>query len=217
MPLHFRRTPIWIVLNLIGMATYLRLGLDFWTIPGDKGLPGGPGNAFYWFFLMLPVLLAYLVINLISLSAIIERVRQTGRLNALYIWLAIAVLWIVTFRYDRLRCFRVICPDTGCWALFRLSVEERCMSAMDRSRTSVTVRETFRLSNMLSCRDGLLSAVDTMAWMDAARPAMAIGSSSTAERITQPWQRLRGCLPRRSMSTTAGIWKWSARLPFARR
>lgn len=114
MTLHFRRAPIWIVLNLIGMAMYLRLGSDLWTIPSDERLLGGPGDAFYWFFLMLPVLLAYLVFNLISLSAIIERVRQTGRLNALYIWLAIAVLWIVTFRYDNLRSFRAICPDTGC-------------------------------------------------------------------------------------------------------
>jgi hypothetical protein len=110
----FRRAHIWMVLNFIGMATYLRLGSGLWTIPGDEGLPGGPGDAFYWVFLMIPVILAYLVFNLISLSAIIERVRHTGRLNALYIWLAIGVLWIVTFRYDNLRSFRVICPDTGC-------------------------------------------------------------------------------------------------------
>jgi uncharacterized membrane protein YozB (DUF420 family) len=114
MTLYFRRAPIWIVLNLIGMATYLRLGSDLWTIPGNEGLPGGPGDAFYWFFLMLPMLLAYLVFNLISLSAIIERVRQTGRLHSLYVWLAIAILWVVTFLYDKLRSFRVICPEAGC-------------------------------------------------------------------------------------------------------
>lgn len=114
MTLYFRRAPIWIVLNFIGMATYLRLGSALWTIPGDEGLPGGPGDAFYWFFLMIPVLLAYLVFDLISLSAIIKRVRQTGQLNSLYIWLAIAIVWIVTIRYDNLRSFRVICPDTGC-------------------------------------------------------------------------------------------------------
>jgi len=114
MTLHFRRVPIWILLNLIGMATYLRLGSDLWTLPGDEGLPGGPGDALYWFFLMLPLLLAYLVFNIISLSAIIERVRQAKRLTSLYIWLAIAILWIVTFRYDNLRSFRVICPGTVC-------------------------------------------------------------------------------------------------------
>jgi hypothetical protein len=114
MTLHFRRASIWIALNLIGMAAYLRLGSDLWTNLGDEGPPGGPGDAFYWFFLMVPVLLAYLVFNLISLSAIVERVRQTGRLKSLYIWVAIAPLWIVTFRYDNLRSFRVICPETGC-------------------------------------------------------------------------------------------------------
>lgn len=114
MALRFRRAPIWIVLNLIGMAAYLRLGSDIWTVPGDEGLPGGSGDAFYWFFRMLPVLLVYLPFNLIALSAIIERLRQTGRLNSLYIWLAIAILWIVTYRYDSLRAFRVICPNSGC-------------------------------------------------------------------------------------------------------
>jgi ABC-type Na+ efflux pump permease subunit len=114
MTLYFRRAPIWIVLNLIGMGTYLRLGSELWTVPGDEGLPGGPGDPFYWFFLMLPILLVYLVFNLISLSAIIERVRQTGRLNSLYVWLTIAMFWIVTFRYDNLRSFRVICPAAGC-------------------------------------------------------------------------------------------------------
>jgi hypothetical protein len=114
MTLHFRRAPIWTVLNLIGMGTYLRLGLGLWTMPGDEGLPGGPGDAIYWFLFMLPVLLAYLAFNLMALSAIIQRVRQTGRLNSLYIWLAIAILWIVSFRYDNLRSFRAICPDTGC-------------------------------------------------------------------------------------------------------
>ena len=114
MTLHFRRAPIWIVLNLIGMVTYLRLGSVLWTIPGDEGLPGGPGDAFYWFFLMLPVLTAYLVLDLISLSAIIKRVRQTRRLDSLYIWLAIIIFWIATIRYDNLRSVRVVCPDTGC-------------------------------------------------------------------------------------------------------
>jgi hypothetical protein len=119
MTLHFRRAPIWIVLNLIGMGTYLRLGSDLWRMPGDVGLPGGPGDAIYWFFLMFPVLLAYLAFNLLALSAIIQRVRQTGRLNSLYIWLAVAILWIISFRYDNLASFRAICPDTGCQQVVR--------------------------------------------------------------------------------------------------
>jgi hypothetical protein len=114
MTIRFRRAPFWIVLNLVGMATYLRLGAAIWRVPGDDGLPGGPGDAFYWFFMMLPVLLAYLVFNVISLFPICKRVRETGLLNSLYIWLAIASIWIVTFCYDNLRSFLVICPDTGC-------------------------------------------------------------------------------------------------------
>ncbi len=111
MTLHFRRAHIWIVLNLIGMATYLYLGL---SLQDEDGLSLNMANAIYWFFRMVPVLLVYLVFNLISLSAIIERVRQTGRLNSFYIWLIIAILWIVTFRYENLRSFHGICPNTGC-------------------------------------------------------------------------------------------------------
>jgi uncharacterized membrane protein YhaH (DUF805 family) len=114
MTLRSRRAPIWIVLNLIGMGIYLQLGSALWTIPGEEGLPGGPGDPLYWFFLLLPILLGYLVFNLAALCAIIRRVRQTGNPASLYVWAAIAVIWIVTFRYDNLRSFRVICPVGGC-------------------------------------------------------------------------------------------------------
>ena len=111
MTLYFRRTYIWIVLNLIGMATYLYLGSN---LQDEDGLSLNMANAIYWLFRMVPVLLIYLVFNLASLSAIIERVRQTGRLNSFYTWFAITILWIVTFRYDNLRSFHGICPNTGC-------------------------------------------------------------------------------------------------------
>ena len=111
---HFRRAHIWIAINLIGMAAYLRLGSDLWTIPGDEGLPGGPGDAMYWCIVVAPVLLAYAVFNLISLSAIVDRVLLTGRLKSLYIWLAIVAFWVLTFRYDNLRSFRIICSQAGC-------------------------------------------------------------------------------------------------------
>lgn len=82
---HFRRAHIWNAIKLIGMAAYLRLGSALWTIPGDKGLPGGPGDAMYGVVFIVPVLLAYAAFNLISLSAIVDRVLQTGRLKSLYI------------------------------------------------------------------------------------------------------------------------------------
>jgi hypothetical protein len=110
MTLLFRRATIWTALNLIGMAIYLRLASDLWTVPGDEGLPGGPGDPFYWFFFLIPILLAYLAFNLVALSAIVKRVGHTRKFTPLYIWVVIAMLWVVTFRYDHLRSFRVISP-----------------------------------------------------------------------------------------------------------
>lgn len=110
MLIRFRRAPIWMLINLAGMGVYLRLASEIWAVPGEEGLPGGPGDPFYWFFVLLPFLFVYLTINLIALYAIIKRTRKTGNISSLCTWITVAVLWIATNTYDNHRLFRNICP-----------------------------------------------------------------------------------------------------------
>jgi len=114
MSFRFRRLTPWLLLNLIGMGVYLQLASTLWTVSGDEGLPGGPGDAFYWFVVLAPILLVYLTINVLSLFAIAKRVRSTGSLATLIIWMSIAALWIVVVGYDHFRSLRAICPAAGC-------------------------------------------------------------------------------------------------------
>ena len=95
-------------MNFAGMAFYLYLASDLWVYPGGKGDPGGPGDAFYWLFFLVPVLVAYSAINLVALAAIVHRIRSTKITRPLLIWFVIAALWVVTLIYDHHRAFRVV-------------------------------------------------------------------------------------------------------------
>lgn len=106
-PLRYRAT-LWLVINFIGMVLYLYLASDLWVYPGGEGDPGGPSDAFYWFFLLVPILVAYLTLNFVALIAIVRRVRSTGSKRPLVLWFVIAVFWLATVIYDHHRAFRVI-------------------------------------------------------------------------------------------------------------
>ena len=65
-----------------------------WVRPGEEGMPGGPGDAFYCLLVLVPVLVVFAVLNSIALTAIVRRPRTLGRRLALALWLAVAVLWV---------------------------------------------------------------------------------------------------------------------------
>ena len=90
------------------MGLYLYLASALWVYPGTEGEPGGPGDAFYWFFALLPILVIYLIVNSIALVAIVRRMRTTGKKTPLLIWLVVVLLWLSTVVYDHHRAFRVI-------------------------------------------------------------------------------------------------------------
>src|SRR5262245_52872413 len=93
---------IWLAINVSGMGVYLWLASSLWVLPGEEGEPGGPGDAFYWLFVLVPVLVAYLVANLIALFVIIRRVMAAPReWTALLWWLAAVTLWVATVAYDQ--------------------------------------------------------------------------------------------------------------------
>jgi hypothetical protein len=103
-----RHTWWWVPLNVVGMAVYLWLASALWVWPGDVGMPGGPGDAFYWLFVVVPVLLAFVIAN--ALALMLAWRRTSGRLRHIMVamWLAIALAWAVTVVFDHYKSYRVI-------------------------------------------------------------------------------------------------------------
>lgn len=103
-----RRRTAWLVLNAVGMAAYLALASNLWVVPGEEGMPGGPGDAFYWLFFVVPVLGLFLVVNTGALIAIVRRLSATKLRLALFVWLVVAGLWAATLTVDHYRAVRFI-------------------------------------------------------------------------------------------------------------
>jgi hypothetical protein len=96
------------MINFIGMVLYLYLASALWVLPGEEGLPGGAGDPFYWFFFLVPILIAFSIINSVALIVIVRRVKNKGSKNPFVVWLVIAAFWLMTVGYDHHRAFRVI-------------------------------------------------------------------------------------------------------------
>ena len=103
-----RRRTLWLAVNVLGMLIYLKLVSALWVIPGEEGMPGGPGDAFYWLFFLVPVLAAFTLVNSIALFIAVRRFRRSGGCVALAVWLAVAVLWAGTVVIDHQRQARHI-------------------------------------------------------------------------------------------------------------
>lgn len=88
-----RRRTLWLTFNVLGVAIYLKLSSALWVHPGQQGMPGGPGDAFYWLFFVAPALAVPMVVNSAALVVIVRRLKATGNRTGLAIWCAIAILW----------------------------------------------------------------------------------------------------------------------------
>ena len=108
-----RRRTLWLSLNVLGMAVYLTLASALWVRPGEEGTPGGPGDAFYWLLILIPILAGFFVLNSITLAVIVRRLRVIGQCVALTLWLAVALLWIGAVVVDHLHSVRYIDAQYG--------------------------------------------------------------------------------------------------------
>ena len=106
-----RRSSVWVALNLAGVALYVYFGMRLWVLPGEEGLPGGPGDAFYWIVTQVPVAIFFLVLNSAALIAILRRAYRTRQFSALYVWVAVASVWVFAAAFDHHRVYRVISPE----------------------------------------------------------------------------------------------------------
>lgn len=105
-----RRSLVWVMLNLVGMVTFLRLAAEIWVLPGEKGLPGGPGDPFYWILILVPWQLIFLALNLCALYVIVKHRSEPRKKIRICLWIAVAILWVIVVLYDHHRGFREISP-----------------------------------------------------------------------------------------------------------
>ena len=108
-----RRRTLWLSLNVLGMVVYLKLASALWVRPSEEGTTGGPGDAFYWLLILIPILAGFFILNSIALAAIVRRLRVIGQRVALTLWLAVATLWIGAVVVDHLHSVRYIDAQYG--------------------------------------------------------------------------------------------------------
>jgi hypothetical protein len=108
-----RKRIIWTTLNLVGMVLYLYLAASLWVKPGEEGMPGGPGDAFYFFLLLVPILLGYFALNTVALIVILRRKSNAHKRISIWIWMIVAVMWIFIYAYSHSRTIRTIDAQYG--------------------------------------------------------------------------------------------------------
>jgi len=102
---------VWAALNAAGIGLYIHFGMALWVQPGEEGMPGGPGDAFYWILTQVPIAAFFLLLNMAALALILLRLRRTRDPSTLYLWLAMAAVWLVAVAYDHHKAYRVISPE----------------------------------------------------------------------------------------------------------
>ena len=73
--------------------------------------PGGPGDAFYWVFMVASLLLIFLLANLAVLVHV-ARTRSRAPKIRLGAWLLVAALWLCAQSYDSHRSRQVAAEFT---------------------------------------------------------------------------------------------------------
>lgn len=90
---------IWVLPNILGIATYLYFSSLTWVPPNEPA--GGPGDPIVWMLTAFPVLAACAVLDLIWIIRIF--VRRGKRWGPAAIWLLVVVAWFSANRYDAYR------------------------------------------------------------------------------------------------------------------
>ena len=106
-----RLFPFWIVFNAVSAALYVYFGMALWVQPGEEGLPGGPGDAFYWVLTQVPVLLVVSIVNFAALLVLVQRSGKVVVRQAARRWLLVAIAWVAVIAYDHAHTYRNINPE----------------------------------------------------------------------------------------------------------
>lgn len=98
---------------MAGMVLFLRVASALWVQPSERGTPGGPGDALYWFLFVVPILVAFFLLNISALLAILLRTPKPERRVVLAVWLVIVALWVGVVVVDHHLSFRSIDAQYG--------------------------------------------------------------------------------------------------------
>ena len=99
----------WVVTNIIGIGLYLALASRLWPTSGEENTPGGPGDAFFYFIVIGPILLFFLAANVVTLFRLIW--RSSEKRSVLGLWIVMALFWIAAVLIDHGQGVRLISPD----------------------------------------------------------------------------------------------------------
>jgi small-conductance mechanosensitive channel len=105
-----RRLIQWIAINLVGMTAYLWMASALWIRLGEEGTPGGPGDAFYSLFILVPIIVVFIAINLTVLVPVLREAVRNHRFWPFMAWLIMIALWAALLAFDRYKSFTVIDP-----------------------------------------------------------------------------------------------------------
>ena len=84
-----RPASCWVLFNFLGMAGYLFLASTLRVQPGEEGVPGGPGDGFYWLVCLAPALALFFGLHVTALFFVVRQVKRTGHKETLALWLGI--------------------------------------------------------------------------------------------------------------------------------
>src|SRR5262249_54929311 len=70
--------------------------------------PGGPGDAFYWLLNLVPILVAFALLNSAALVKVLLDYRRTRNVNPLLLWVIVLSVWFNVLAFDHIKSLRFV-------------------------------------------------------------------------------------------------------------
>jgi len=94
----------WIAANIVGIVLFLYFSSRLWAPPGQEGLLPAGGDPIVWGMTVLPVMVIFLIVEIVWLSKSIVSIRKLGW-KAMTPWLVVFVVWVAVVAYDNHRSY----------------------------------------------------------------------------------------------------------------
>jgi hypothetical protein len=104
------RARTWIGLNAVGVVVFLLFSSKLWIPDAElgQGFPGGPGDAFYWLFVLVPFQLSFVIADVLAtFGALLSARRQHSSIPIAACGFVVG-LWAFAEYLNYVRTFRFI-------------------------------------------------------------------------------------------------------------